>query len=188
MTSNLKSDNGKLKKSKKSKKSKKKQPEPEIDYSDFRNNAILKPAPLSNPQENTQNNLDMGLSMAAAAKQSNLKSDEDRKEVKVAEFGTDMKNRNDTITSSEMSFTESNNPKPKNTDIMISFKPINLIKEQPKEDISIDMSFGGQKVMEKLNYASTLIKENDETKDQTKDGQEDFVYEQNRKDELNDGE
>ena len=156
----------------------KEQPEPEIDidYTDFRNNPILKPAPLSNPQD-TENNSQMPMSMATAAKHLNLKPKEEEKEiqeVKVVEFKADMKNVDDNVTTSEISYTESTKPQHINSDIMVSFKPVNLDKELENNQIHMDMSFWGDSSKQKHYYASTLIKESEDTEDHTKDNQEEF--------------
>ncbi|CAI2379638.1 unnamed protein product [Moneuplotes crassus] len=136
--------------------------EPSVDYSDFRNNPILKPAPLDNPQDHGSNPDDMGLSMATASKLHNIQPKDERTESKVVEFGVDMRNMNDTVRESQISRnTEKRHP----DDIVVSFKPSNLTNQTDDLD-SLDMSFGGARSSGfKSDYNSTVIRANEETHD-----------------------
>lgn len=152
----------------------KKEKEPSIDYSDFRNNPILKPAPLDNPQDHASTQDDMGLSMATASKLHNLQPKDERTDSAVVEFGVDMRNMNDTVRESQAS---QNNEHKSVGDIVVSFKPSNLTNETEDVD-SLDMSFGGSRSSSsKGNFGSTMIKANEETHDTGRgDGQ--YQYEQ----------
>ena len=164
--------------------------EDKIDYSDFRNNPILKPAPLSNPQD-TENNINMAMSLASAAKKENLKPKEkekDIKEVKISDFGSDMKNINDDVNAREASITESIKRESQNAEIVVSFNPINLNKEPDDGTVNRDMSFGGHLIKERNYYASTIIKETDEISEHLEEGQEEFVFENNKNAKLTEDE
>ena len=139
--------------------------EPPVDYTDFRNNPILKPAPLDNPQDNAISGQEMGHSMATASKMQNLRPKDDKRE-KVVEFGVDMRNMNDTVTESEIA----RNSTAKDTDeVVVSFKPSNLTNDAEDPD-TLDMSFGrGGTNDDKAKYASTILKEQDQTHDSSRE-------------------
>lgn len=136
-----------------------KEPEPEIDYSDFRNNPILKPAPLENPQDNASSSEDLAVSMASAAKLQNLQPKDEGESRGTVEFGADMKNEDDTV--EEVSSSQNNIPK-EPEEMWVSFKPSNL-ETNGAEDDSLSMSFGGAKLQsQKESIASTGIQEANE--------------------------
>ncbi|CAI2374263.1 unnamed protein product [Moneuplotes crassus] len=143
--------------------------EEKIDYSDFRNNPILKPAPLDLRQEGRLTRGEMGLSMAAASKQENIKPKEDESN-QVVKFGDDMKNLNDTITESQIS--ESTKHK-KVQDVIVSFKPTGL-DQKPGSLGTFHMSFGGdvlaQNASPMTKLTSTITKESNSTENTSHEG------------------
>mmetsp|Transcript_19950 Transcript_19950/g.22280 ORF Transcript_19950/g.22280 Transcript_19950/m.22280 type:complete len:128 (+) Transcript_19950:256-639(+) len=117
----------------------------------------------------------MGLSLAAASKESNLKPKDDGDEVKVAEFGGDMVNKDDTVRESQVDANNTQNPSG-GGDIALTFNPktLNTKEEAPQEHM--DMSFGGNMLIKKqVNSASTISKGNDETQDQSRDEHNEFA-------------
>ena len=155
---------------------KKKAKEESVDYSDFRNNPIYKPAPLSNPQDNETSDQKMGLSMAAAAKESNLRP-KDEKRKNNAEFKADMKNVNDTVRESDCSSDNQLKRPTGDSNVLLSFKPNNLNEEITPNSSCIDMTFNGEKQIKmQTNGDSTIIRGNEETQDQSRADQDEFVY------------
>ena len=62
-------------------------------------------------------------------------------------------------------------------DMLVSFKPSELTKQRHNGG-DFDMSFGGQKLLQdkKSESGSVLMKSNIETKDDTRDGQDEFLF------------